>query len=88
MPSKDHFHTYRRIRGEKSRRRYSCTDPECTHVQDKSVLVGKKAICPYCQDEYILDSKKLELALPHCGCGGKSKAVDLELTDIAETFKL
>lgn len=66
MPSKDHIHTYRRVKTQPNR--YMCADPTCSHSQIKEMLNGKESLCWACGNKFVLDSQHLKRAKPHCGC--------------------
>lgn len=78
MAVKNHVHTYERIRGQT---RYKCADPDCSTIQPRSYLQGKRSKCWACGGEFILSADSLRRARPHCGCvTGQSTC---EVTDIA-----
>lgn len=89
MPAKNHVHTYRRINGEKGIPRFQCTDHECSHVMPANMLVGRKAICPYDFEEFIITRRMLRLAMPHCGClSGKINNLSASVNEDKETLKV
>ena len=64
MAVKKHLHTYERHRKRKNL--YRCIDPDCTHVTDKDMLQGKRAMCK-CGEEFILSRYDLNyLKTPRC----------------------
>lgn len=63
----DHLHTYRKVGHKPTGKMFQCIDPDCTHTQRRDLLLGKRAKCPHCADTYVIDSRKLQYALPHCG---------------------
>ena len=60
----DHLHVYRRIKGSKTM--YVCDHPDCTHRMTREYLVGKRALCPKCNQAYEIKRSSLTLARPHC----------------------
>jgi len=78
MPAIKHLHTYQRIKPKSDR--YMCMHPDCSHIQRKELLVGKRAMC-ICGNDYYLTSNVLKLKIPHCpDCTkGKSKIDPLDL---------
>ena len=64
MAAKKHLHTYERRR--RSKTTYRCIDPECTHLAQKWLIEGKKAICRFCGREFILDREALRRKNPRC----------------------
>ncbi len=64
MAAKKHLHTYERR--TRSRTTYRCIDPECTHLAQKWLIEGKKAICRFCDGEFILDREALRRKNPRC----------------------
>ena len=65
MAVKKHVHTYERIRGQT---RYKCADPDCSTIQPRAYLHGKRSKCWACGGEFVLDADALRRARPHCGC--------------------
>jgi len=64
MPTLQHIHTYRKIRGRK--KLYKCLDKYCTHVAEKALILGKASKCCKCGEEITLTSELLQLAEPAC----------------------
>jgi len=64
MAARKHLHTYERK--ARSKTTYRCIDPECTHVAQKWLIEGKKAICRFCGRDFILDREALRRKNPRC----------------------
>ena len=67
-----HLHEYMRSSGSKNI--YRCTDPDCTHYQQKEFLLGKRARCGKCKNEMILTKDQLKNRVPSCMNCSKSRA--------------
>lgn len=78
MPSIKHFHTYERMKGNKDV--FRCIHSECSHIQRKEMLLGKKATCPICESKFLLTAQDLHQKAarrPRCiMCSGSKKAQD------------
>ena len=66
-----HLHTYQRITKGYGVKPgligfFRCIDAHCSHYSQRSLLVGKAALCIYCGREYKLTIPKLKLKNPHC----------------------
>jgi hypothetical protein len=59
-----HTHTYRRVKNRPNY--YQCIHPDCSHYIHKDLILNKRAICPLCGQEYILESRLIRLKQPHC----------------------
>lgn len=71
----NHIHIYKR--NKKHKNIFFCIQPDCYHRIDKQWLENKRALCPSCKSEYLLDKEVLRLALPKCpACRGGKKAED------------
>lgn len=79
---KKHLHTLllkggQTVRGTKFKDKiFKCLDPDCYFYMKAADLIGKRAKCPICLKDYILERNHLELLKkPHCdGCTKGSKA--------------
>jgi len=62
-----HTHRYERVNigVEKDYYVYRCTLPDCAHYVPETLVVGKKAICWRCGEEFVL-RKDLLFKKPHC----------------------
>jgi uncharacterized paraquat-inducible protein A len=67
MPEK-HTHQYKRINlGVKKKYNvYKCQKLDCPHYISPIMIAGKLAECPRCGDEFRIEKKHIELAVPHC----------------------
>lgn len=73
MPALKHLHTYQQVKDRPNILR--CIHPDCTHYAPKTLLAGKRALCPSCGNAFILTSQWLRLETPHCGdCTCKSRS--------------
>jgi ribosomal protein S27AE len=59
-----HLHILKRV--SKSKDLFMCADPECNWTRNRKYLTGKKFICPFCGNPYLVDAKSLRLSTPHC----------------------
>ena len=75
----NHTHTYKRIRSRPSY--YQCSHPDCSHYIHKSLITFKRATCPYCLDEFILEPRLLRLSVPHCSNCTASKDKKTKLSE-------
>ncbi len=85
MPKEEHLHMLKRIRGTKDR--YSCIDPDCKYFISKApqVLSGKRALCPFCRESFVLKPSDFKYATLSCGCMRGKKENDSAL--LAEKLK-
>lgn len=83
-----HIHSYMKVKERPDY--YMCTAPRCTHYIHKSFLRGKEALCPICEEPYIIGSEQFRLARMRCSdCRkGKPKKTTLEViqSKIDDTF--
>jgi hypothetical protein len=61
----EHYHTLERVK-DKSKKLFRCLDPECFYANHRDFLIGKKFMCPFCGDIYILTMDMARRKLPHC----------------------
>jgi len=68
-----HTHLYKRVNigSSKPYLVYACQKPGCSHYLPAQLLVNKKAECPRCGEEYVIEQRHLELVNPHCNFCGK-----------------
>lgn len=74
---KDHEHVLMLKYGQKhnttfQERIYKCIDPDCYFYMKAGDLIGKRAMCPTCITDYVLDRSKLMKKKPHCNKCTKS----------------
>lgn len=62
-----HTHRYERVDIGVSKEYfvYRCTLPDCSHYLSESLVIGRKAICWRCGEEFVL-TKNLLFKKPHC----------------------
>lgn len=71
---------------------YACALPTCTHYMPKHLevtLLGKQAICWFCENKFILDERALRMEKPVClQCAlGESKSEDeLPVSDELQAY--
>lgn len=85
-----HTHSYVRARKADLKPdflRYRCDHPDCSHIELKANLYGKRSLCPKCRKTtFVLDSQSLKLSRPVClACGQTKKA--RQVRGIANTFE-
>lgn len=78
MPSLDHVHTYVRYKDRSGTKLaqyvFRCDHPECTNFAPAELVIGKKASCSVCGQEYILDSESARRVRPRCmDCSNTAK---------------
>jgi hypothetical protein len=84
--STSHIHTYKRVR--RSKTRFMCIDPDCTHVNTKELILGKRAKCMYCGEEFILTRYALGLAVPKCeNCRNSRNGDERQVQEIEDILK-
>lgn len=69
------LHAWKRNKLQKTY--FSCDHPDCSTKKPKQDLIGKRALCVVCSRPFILTQDMLRRAIPHCGCRGKGKELDL-----------
>lgn len=76
-----HIHKYKRKKiGKKGWEVYLCTIPGCTHHVTKDLILGRKALCYYCNREFIITNPRL--VRQHCiECTRGNKLSDTKLLD-------
>jgi len=81
MPALKHVHTFERIKGKPDQ--YRCVHPDCSHINSKELMLGKRAKC-ICGQEFYLDRYQLKLKNPHCNDCSRSTAVrvDSNISDV------
>lgn len=86
----EHRHMFKRIRGKNNR--YKCIDPDCKFVSNdaRAVLSGKRALCPFCRNEFVIKASDFKYATLSCGCTrNKESALDvLQQTEAAKVSEL
>lgn len=89
---KKHLHIYKRVRHPKRRDLFMCADPKCAHRTNKVYLVGKAAMCPYCNHEFVITPTKLNkqglLHCDNCKRGGTGKLMNEQNPTVSEIEKL
>jgi len=87
--SKKHAHKYYRAEVAGTRV-WACALPDCTHYMPKhmeGLVLGKKAICWTCNEEFILDSEALKEDKPRCAnCRSGIKSEDDLLREYLTTI--
>ena len=92
MKSKSHIHTYARIKKRPNQLR--CLHPDCSHTTERDLAVGKRALCPFCGEQYILTWRELRLAKPHCSNCTKGASAErqakprIDLSDISLKLRM
>lgn len=63
-----HIHTYKRVKkGKEKTNLFMCLDPDCRHYSQAHLLENKRALCPYCGNDYRLTKEQLRtMTMPHC----------------------
>ncbi len=59
-----HFHIYQRIKNRPTY--FRCIHPDCKHYLEKELVIGRRAECPYCHDDYVIQRRDLNNKTPHC----------------------
>lgn len=73
MPAIAHIHTYVKYKNRPGF--YRCEAPDCTHIIDKELLLGKLSLCSLCGSQMILTREDLRRAKPRClNCSETKKA--------------
>lgn len=89
---KKHVHSYRRVRDKIRKDLWMCADPECPTRTTSKWLLGKKAKCFYCGEDFIITSKKLNkqgfLHCDNCKRGGTGKKLEGEKPTLEAIEKL
>jgi formylmethanofuran dehydrogenase subunit E len=72
----NHVHKYVRVKksAKATKTFFKCAIPACVHKVEKAFAIGRLSICNRCGNEFILDTRALDLAKPHCSdCTKSSK---------------
>lgn len=65
-----HTHKLRRHKYPSGNAVFFCTLPDCHYKIDAQLVIGKRALCNICGDEFIMNEYTIKLKSPHCdGCG-------------------
>lgn len=81
-----HFHTYKAI--NKNRKVYKCTKEGCTHSINSSLLTGRQAECPACnQVFFVTDDNLRRNVIAHIKQCDKSDNPNAVQIDPAELLK-
>lgn len=77
---KKHLHIYERIRGKGgANTRYRCIDPDCTHLQFATHIIGKRVLCSICKlNELIIKPDDVRRKHFRClDCSNTKEAAEL-----------
>lgn len=64
--TKKHAHKLRRLTYKTGTSIYFCTLPDCFFKVQCEVMLGKKAACNLCGDEFVMNEYQIKLKSPHC----------------------
>lgn len=84
-----HLHKYikRKLSRNSETQVYACIEPGCTHYLSMTMIVGKEARCPRCNNKYTITSdmvrKGQEMLKPHCKGCTKSRRVKPDESKVA-----
>jgi hypothetical protein len=91
VPPKNHIHKYQRAKLGSKYIIYKCTLPDCSHFIRKELVPGRRSICWYCNEPFILTKASLRLKSPNCGCrkSNRVKGSTLEemITELGVTIE-
>ena len=84
-----HLHTYKRVHlGAAKTPVYRCIEAGCGHYIDPELLMGRKARCPICKEEYILVYRDKLRRTPHCSsCRMRSDAMAVKNNELRDKLK-
>jgi len=71
-----HTHKLKKLRYKSGNIIFFCTLPDCKFKSSVPLLLGKRAICWRCGDEFLMSDYSLRLAKPHCENCHQSKNYD------------
>lgn len=66
MSKVKHAHRLRRMTYKNGTEMYICTLPDCSFKDQTEALLGKRAMCNLCGDEFIMNAYQIRLKSPHC----------------------
>jgi hypothetical protein len=78
MLSKDHIHSWVRLKTTAKGVYFKCNHPECFSTQERRMIEGKLNLCPKCmRNTFILTKEDLRRAKPLCpkDCSNSKKAI-------------
>lgn len=70
-PKQVHVHKLKKYKYSSGTEIFFCTLPDCHFKIDCMLMVGKKAICNICGDEFIMGDIDIKRLRPHCANCGK-----------------
>lgn len=85
----DHIHIYEAIRGISGNyTQFRCMHPDCFATYERSMIIGKRAQCPFgdCKREFILTKAMLRIRKPHPKGCTKDKCAMEEIGSIIESL--
>jgi hypothetical protein len=68
-----HPHKLRRHRLKSGNVIYFCMLPDCSFKSSPALVLGKRAICHRCEQEFVMNEYSIRLAKPHCDACQKPK---------------
>jgi hypothetical protein len=81
MKTKHSVHKYARVFLDKDIRKslkprdreivYRCFLPNCTHYLRRQFTLGRKSICWFCEKEFLMGLREIDMKHPNCGCRTK-----------------
>jgi hypothetical protein len=71
-----HIHKLKKHKYKTGSTVFFCTLPDCHFKIDAALALGKRALCPVCNEEFIINEYTIKLVKPHCDKCGKVKVKD------------